>query len=172
MASRKLIVAGVLAALGALWGLSSLAPRTAPPRAISVMVTQEIRVSGKIPQAPAGTRLVFSFPEATLDVEKRIEELDVKPDGSFTALVSVQVEHPPKRVRVSARRAGYADSPPVEVAIVEGAASAPPVALNPLPRLVSEKPRPAEKAAAGGRDRAHQRLEERRQERREHRKQR
>lgn len=168
-----LIPVAVLALLAGLGRLLSPAP---PPvtRNLTVTTRQEITVRGRLQLDPRalgtaqGTRVVFHFPEATLDIEKPLEELSLQPDGSFTARLTLDVERRPRQMVVSARRNGCQEARLTQVAIGADQVRLPPVTLHPLPRLVSERPNPGSGSSATGRstrEQNHQRMAEKRAER-------
>jgi hypothetical protein len=144
------------------------------PTNLVVTTQQEITVRGKLRAANGSleeAKVVFHFPEATLDVEKTIDELNVQPDGSFTVTLEVDVERPPRQVGLTARRKGCRDSPEVVVELQDGQATLPPVTLAPVTRLVSDREKPPAnppRTGRGNRESFHQRNQDRRAAHRQH----
>lgn len=142
-----------------------------PPTNLVVRTQQEIIVRGKLNGPQDGAKVIFHFPEATLDIEKPVSELNVQPDGSFTATLEVDVERPPRQVGLTARRPGYQDSKEVVVQLQDGQATLPPVTLEPVRRLVSERDKPPgkpQRMGRGSKEAFHQRSLERREAHKKH----
>ncbi len=144
--SRFLIV-GVLIALGVLWQLPGLLKRPAPtPPPPPSLSRHQVTVNGRLSLAPEaggsleGARVIFHFPELTLDLERPVSELNLQPDGSFTATLTLEASQVPRRVSLTARRPGCQDITLTEVNLAGGQATAPALALKPLRKLPSEPP--------------------------------
>lgn len=166
-----------LALLGLLGGLGHLLAQAPPPvtRNLTVTTRQELTVHGKLQIDPrsvgsgANPRVVFHFPEATLDIEKPLEELSLQPDGSFTARLTLDVEKRPRQMIVSARRQGCQEARLSQIELVADEVQLPPVTLHPLTRLVSDREAPASSGSSASgrstREQSHQRMIDRRAER-------
>jgi hypothetical protein len=161
------LVVGLLIALGLLWQLPGLlkrpAPAATPPPPLS---HHQVTVNGRLSLAPEvggsleSTRVVFHFPELTLDLEKPVSELNLQPDGSFTATLTLEASQAPRRVSLTARRPGCQDITLSEVDLAGGQVTTPVLALRPLKRLASEPPERRPKVARDEqrRGKAHQKM--------------